>query len=96
MDDLTFTLNSPITDEQWDAITDVDFDKTDRIGFITKNGKQVEFVKRKTGKWEMRTDPYGFFDTIPVCSVCGCTNKWREKYPYCPTCGARMECEQDE
>ena len=39
------TLNSPITDEQWDAITDVNFDKTDRIWFHTKKGKDVEFAK---------------------------------------------------
>ena len=46
MDDLfTLTLNSPITEEQWDAITDVDFDHTDRIFFHTKHGKEVEFAK---------------------------------------------------
>ena len=45
MDDITLKLNSPITEEQWDAITDVDFDHTDRIWFSTKNGKEVEFIK---------------------------------------------------
>ena len=49
--EMTLTLNSPITDEQWDAITDVDFEHTDRIWFKTKHGKEVEFVKRKKGKW---------------------------------------------
>lgn len=44
-DELTLTLNSPITEEQWDAITDVDFDHTDRIFFRTKHGKEVEFAK---------------------------------------------------
>ena len=39
------TLNNPLTDEQWDAITDVDFDKTERIWFHTKHGKEVEFAK---------------------------------------------------
>lgn len=48
----------------------------------------------KTGKWEMKPDPYGFFDEIHVCSVCGCTNKWREKYPYCTHCGAKMEVDE--
>lgn len=43
------------------------------------------------GRWERKPDPYGFFDTIPVCSVCGCTTKWREEYLYCPNCGARLE-----
>lgn len=47
-DELTLTLNSPITEEQWDAITDVDFEHTDRIWFETKHGKTVEFVKKTT------------------------------------------------
>lgn len=45
----------------------------------------------KHGKWEMKPDPYGFFEEIPVCSECGCTTKMRQKYRYCPNCGARME-----
>lgn len=39
MDEMTLTLNSPITEEQYDAIMDVDFDHTDRIWFSTKHGK---------------------------------------------------------
>ena len=45
----------------------------------------------KHGKWEMKPDPFGFFDEIPVCSECGCTTKMREKTKYCPHCGARMD-----
>lgn len=45
MDEMTLELNSPITEEQWDAITDVNFEHTDRIWFHTKDGKDVEFVK---------------------------------------------------
>ena len=45
----------------------------------------------KHGKWEMKPDPYGFFDDIPVCSECGCTTKMREKTKYCPNCGTRMD-----
>ena len=44
-DELTLTLSSPITEEEWDLISDVDFDHTDRIWFNTKHGKKVEFVK---------------------------------------------------
>ena len=44
-DEITLTLNNPLTDEQWDAISDVDFDRTDRIWFHTKHGKEVEFAK---------------------------------------------------
>ena len=46
------------------------------------------------GHWEMKPDPYGFFDEVPVCSECGCITKWREKYPYCPNCGADMRGEK--
>ena len=45
----------------------------------------------KTGNWEMKPDPFGFFDDIPVCSECGCTTKMREKTKYCPNCGTRMD-----
>ena len=44
----------------------------------------------RLGRWEMKEDPYGFFDTIPVCSVCGCTTKYRVTSAYCPNCGALM------
>lgn len=51
VDGFEITLNSPLTEEQWDAIVDVDFEHTDRIWFHTKHGKEVEFVKRKKGNW---------------------------------------------
>lgn len=41
----TFTLNSPLTKEDWDKITDVDFDNTRAVTFHTKHGKEVEFLK---------------------------------------------------
>lgn len=44
-DTFELTLNNPLTEEQWDMITDVDFDRTDRITFHTKYGKEVEFTK---------------------------------------------------
>ena len=61
MDEFTLTLNSPITEEQWDTIADVDFDHTNEITFHTKHGKQVVFVKRKKGRWmKSDTDGYSF------------------------------------
>lgn len=45
MSDLTLQLNNPITEEQWDAITDVDFEHTKSIEFTTKHGKKVTFYK---------------------------------------------------
>ena len=50
----------------------------------------ADVVKRKRGEWKRMPDPYGWFETIPVCSICGCTTKWRETYMFCPNCGARM------
>lgn len=44
-DTLEFTLNSPLTEEEWDMISDVDFDRTNTITFHTKHGKEVEFTK---------------------------------------------------
>jgi len=35
--------------------------------------------ERKNGKWIEKEDPYGFFNSIPVCSECGCTTKMRER-----------------
>lgn len=51
----------------------------------------LEQPEQKKGKWIEKTDPYGFFESIPVCSECGCTTKYREKYKCCPNCGAEME-----
>lgn len=45
MDEMTLTLNNPLTEEEWDLILDVDFDKTNSIEFHTKHGKTVKFVK---------------------------------------------------
>ena len=103
--ELNFTLHHPITDEEWDAITDVGLDHTDNIFFHTKNGKEVEFVKRKKGKWVSvggYATPGG--DPVWVCSECG---KGLHVYGIehgtygkdvadgqwvaCPNCGARME-----
>ena len=44
-DEITLTLNSPITDEELDLLTDVDMENTPRIIFHTKNGKEVEYLK---------------------------------------------------
>ena len=51
--------------------------------------------ERKTGRWKEEPDPYGFFDTIPVCSECGCTTTMRTKTLFCPHCGADMRGESD-
>jgi len=55
MDELSFTLSSPITEEEWDMISDVDFDNTNEITFHTKHGKEVKFVKAQP---EYRLDEF--------------------------------------
>lgn len=98
---LTFRLNSPITEEQWDAITDVDFEHTDRIWFSTKHGKEVEFIKRKKGKWIPHIEKSReYIGTVLVnvrydywlCDTCGYRVKnGQPTYNFCPNCGAKME-----
>ena len=83
MDEMTLKLSSSITEEQFDAITDVDFDNTDRIWFHTKHGKDVEFVKRKKGEWTKDC----------ACEFCG-FKPWYERdihtLSFCPNCGEDM------
>ena len=99
MDEMTLTLSNPITEEQFDAITDVDFDNTDCICFHAKNGKDVEFVKRKKGKWIRITQ--GSIFEIYICPFCNRTIKDSGidalvsiRYPFCH-CGADMREETD-
>ena len=40
-----FTLNNPLTEEDWDKICDVDMDNINKVTFCTKHSKEVEFVK---------------------------------------------------
>lgn len=102
-DSIEFTLNSPLTDEDWDKITDAEFEKTDRVTFRTKSGKTVEFVKRKKGEWIKMSDSDGIYW---ACSECGENlpriNNFEpqfdlfprlesiDKTKYCPNCGADL------
>lgn len=92
MDEITLTLNSPITEEQYDMIQDVDFDHTDSIAFCTKHGKEVEFVKRKTGRISYTHFSEELWGQSAICLSCGC--KWQiageGEDNFCPNCGRRM------
>ena len=93
---MTLTLHNPLTEEEWDIIEDVDFDHTNSITFHTKHGKEVEFVKRKTGRWIYSAQGY-------TCSECKTQFPSEVHYlnpeytlpKYCPECGARLEDETD-
>jgi len=45
MADYEMTLHNPLTDEEWELITDASLDNTNEITFITKQGKEVKYVK---------------------------------------------------
>ena len=87
MDEMKLELNSPITEEQWDILEDVDFDHTTRILFHTKHGKEVEFVKLKKGRW---TEEDCHAVTYRYCCS-NCKAHHRARYGFCPSCGAKME-----
>ena len=87
-DTFEFTLNNPLTEEQWDMITDVDMERTDRVTFYTKHGKQAEFAKVRRAMWIT-----GKSDGHVLCSFCGKDYDWTmeaQYYNYCPNCGAKM------
>jgi hypothetical protein len=88
MAEFTMQLNSPITDEQWNAITDAELEHSKGIEFTTPRGKKVLFQKVQHGKW---------ISGSGVDSVrCGCCHKnydWSSQaqyYNFCPNCGADM------
>ena len=91
-DTLKFTLKYPLTQEDYNLITDAEFEHSDTIWFVTPKGKRVEVRKVVKGEW---IDGH--------CSNCGeqaCTRKQYEQggyylevpfhSNYCPNCGADM------
>ena len=99
-DQFTLKLHHPFTEEEWDAITDVDFDHTEEIFFHTKHGKEVTFVKQKKGRWVRGAEIPNkrkriFEEDIIYCSNCRNEAYWdtdygQQLFDYCPYCGARM------
>ena len=93
-------LHNPLTEEEWDMIMDVHFDKTDRIVFRANNGKEVEFLKITPadvkpvvrGKWIKDDYPVkipGAVYPTHRCSACGDWN-YNAIDNFCPHCGADM------
>ena len=44
-DSFSIELTSPIDEESWKVIADVEFDNTEHVYFTTPSGKQVDFIK---------------------------------------------------
>ena len=62
----------------------------DAIELLKSQQAEIERLQPKKGHWEMKPDPFGLFDGIPVCSACGRTNDMRKKTEFCEHCGADM------
>lgn len=97
-DTFEFTLNNPLTEEQWDMISDVDMERTDSITFHTKHGKEVKFAKVRHGRWIIDGRRFSCGYVWMHCSVCGKEDidSHVTKTNYCPNCGARMDSERKE
>lgn len=73
------SFHSPITQEEWDRITDVELERTEEITFRTPSGKEVPFRNVKHGHWELNG----------TCSVCG-KHTLQSYGNFCCYCGADM------
>lgn len=43
-DSFTFHLNSPLTEDDWNKIRDVELEHTERIWYSTPSGRRVDFI----------------------------------------------------
>lgn len=57
--EFTMELESPMTKEDWEKITDVEMERTDKIVFTTPSLKEVEFVKANQKPCDMVTMTHG-------------------------------------
>lgn len=92
-------LSNPLTEEEWDSLTDVDMEHTSSVEFTTKHGQKVRYIKERHGRWIKMTgmmppEYHGHYE----CSECqwhmkGIRSSWtrEEELDYCPNCGAKMD-----
>ena len=89
METIKMKLNSPITDEQWNIITDAELERSDEIEFTTPSGKKVMYAKVRHGKWIGK--PIAGYSTVK-CSECGDVFLENDgRWNYCPKCGCKMD-----
>ena len=81
---------------EWDMITDVDFDRNDRITFHTKHGKEVEFVKVIRCK---DCKHYDKFITQNIgqgyCYVAAWRGRYMRRDDFCSRAERKEECEKN-
>lgn len=86
-DNCEFTFDSGgISQEDWDRLTDANYEHTERIFVKAKNGNEVEFVKLHKGHWYKKPHEICY-----TCDQCRTTNASGTKYNFCPHCGACMQ-----
>ena len=80
-------LHNPLTEEEWDLLTDVDMEHTASVEFTTKHGRKVEYVKVRHARWEPIPDKPEWDQK--QCSLC--KDYFCCQGNYCPNCGAKMD-----
>lgn len=87
IDEFTLQLHNPLTEDERDAILDVDMAHTTSVRFRTKHGEEVEFIKPRHGQWIDIPDRPEWDQK--QCSLCGDFRCCQGNY--CPNCGAIMD-----
>lgn len=85
----SFTLNHPMTQEDWDKLIDVDMDNIPSVKFRTQHGKEVEYIKaHKPVKPQIERSGSG----VTWWYVCGyCSTAINPNAKYCQQCGRPVE-----
>ena len=98
MSELKLELHSPITEEEWDLITDVDLDHTPSVKFHTKRGKDIEYIKVKHGRWIRKESKRSYWFECSECGYPPPLDKFKREWfsNYCPNCGAKMDERESE
>ena len=90
MIEFTMQLNHPLTDEEWNTLTDAELEHSKKIEFTTPSGKKVLFQKLSHGEWT-KIKIIDYYKAVATCSVCGKRIALERKYmAFCPSCGADM------
>lgn len=88
---MTLELNNPLTEEEWDMLTDVDMDNTPAVTFHTKHGKDVEYVKVVRCKDCKNWDTTWQNDYAPLYHYCPMIDGTRRNDFYCADAERRSD-----